>query len=206
MSDWRPPSKYHPFVPPLPTASFAPRAVVGPLRSTYRLGTALLLLFAVDVAVLVCNVAYTMYARRVFEQAMASGFRPAALARLRAADSLGNGLFAVSLASAVAVLIVLPTWSYRVAANAKARGVLDVSPRLTAGGWFIPFANIVVPFIQLRRAARPFIGGTASITAWQVLASFSVLMQRSAGNDLEDSPTPEQYLEALSSHIVRQSV
>src|SRR4051794_9437236 len=206
ISDWRPPSKPQPFAPPFTATSFAPRALVGPVRPTFRLGMAVLALYVVNVVMLVITLADAVYGRRIFEEGIRSGFKPAVLARLQTADRVGDALLAVSLGCTATAVIVLAIWSHRVATNAKARGVLDVSPGLAAGGWFIPFANTVVPFVQLRRAARPFIGGTASITAWQVLGWFSLFMQRSADSDLAKNSTPEQVLHAVSSQIIRGSI
>jgi hypothetical protein len=66
----------------------------------------------------------------------------------------------------LAIAILLTVWSARVVVNARAQG-LRVSG-LAAGGWWIPFAWYVVPFVQLRRAAGGR-GNTRALALWQAL-------------------------------------
>ena len=67
----------------------------------------------------------------------------------------------------VAALIVLSIWSYRTARHAKRTGALAVSPGLSCGGWYIPFANAIVPFVQLRKVASHRARPTTLIGWWQ---------------------------------------
>jgi len=203
VSDWSPPSKYQQFAPQFPAAPFAPSAFTGRVRSTRGLGTALIWLFAANASLLVAVVANDVYTRHLLQQGLASGFRSTALARLQTTDSVRETLFALSFGCSLAALIVLPIWSYRVVRNAQVRGVPDVNPGLALGGWFIPFANVVVPFVQIRRAARPFIGATADITVWQVLGAVGILLQRSAEDGVEPASTPRELLDILSHEITR---
>jgi len=204
VSDWSPPSKYQQFAPQFPAVPFAPSAFISRVRSTRGLGTALMWLFAANASLLVAIVANDVYMRHLLEQGVTSSFRPAALARLQTTDSVRSAFFALSFGCSVAALILLPIWSYRVVRNAQVRGVPDISPGLALGGWFIPFANVVVPFVQIRRAARPFIGATADITVWQVLGAAGILLLNSTEDGVES--TPQRLLDTLSNEIMRLSV
>jgi hypothetical protein len=55
----------------------------------------------------------------------------------------------------VAVVVCFIIWQYRHAKNAEAiRGPLGLGPGWAIGGWFIPFANYVLPAMQLGQAAK----------------------------------------------------
>jgi hypothetical protein len=61
-------------------------------------------------------------------------------------------------ASFIAAGVVFLIWLYRAASNARAVGRFSDSPGLAVGGWFIPFANLVLPVVavfRLMRASRP---------------------------------------------------
>ncbi len=87
-------------------------------------------------------------------------------ADLKDADTFVNGAVGTAGLIVLAIAILLTVWSARVAGNARAAG-RPVSG-LAAGGWWIPIAWFVVPFVQLRRA----LGGRGNVTAlglWQLL-------------------------------------
>jgi hypothetical protein len=89
------------------------------------------------------------------------------LVRLDDADSAvagGVGLFALS---ALPLTIIVSLWTLRAVGNAQVCGATDVSPGLACGAWYIPFGNAVVPFVQLRRAARHLGAPRGAIGWWQ---------------------------------------
>ena len=81
-------------------------------------------------------------------------------------------------------------WSLRVARHAKHAGAVAISPGLACGGWYIPFANTIVPFLQLRRAAEHFRRPTRALNTWMALAIVSLVLwlafQASDGNGTLD--------------------
>ena len=113
---------------------------------------------------------------------------------LAAAEFLEAGL-------AIAALIVLSIWSLRTPAT-SAYGGQDVSPGLACGGWYIPFGNFVVPFVQLRRV--PVSGPAADgINWWQGLfiaeSVAGVSFQRLG--DIESASSPDDFLNRMSGQI-----
>ena len=76
---------------------------------------------------------------------------------------------------ALASIIVLCIWSLRTARHARAGGA-RVSPGLACGGWWIPYANAIVPFVQLRRVARHRGRTTSWVSAWQGLVIATLVL------------------------------
>ena len=69
-------------------------------------------------------------------------------------DKIGNRLFIIFLVY-VATATVFIIWQHRLATNAVAlRGPLGLGPGWAIGSWFIPLANLVLPFLQLNQSAR----------------------------------------------------
>ena len=95
------------------------------------------------------------------------------LSELHDADNFLSGAVGVASMLVIAIAILLTVWSARVVANARAQG-RRVSG-MAAGGWWIPIAWFVVPFVQLRRAVDGR-GSTSALALWQVLffAGFGV--------------------------------
>ena len=106
------------------------------------------------------------------------------------ADGVIGGAFLIAVLLAIAAVIVLSIWALRTARNARDSGAADVSPGLACGGWYIPFGNLVVPFVQLRRVAAHRRQPTSTVSAWQGLFITSYVVSiafRSMGNiDLAD--------------------
>jgi len=87
----------------------------------------------------------------------------------QADDQVGSAVLLL-FCLALAALIVVSIWSYRVGRHARRAGAVDVSPGLACGGWYIPFASLIVPFVQLRRVARHFGRAVQHVNLWQGLA------------------------------------
>ena len=108
----------------------------------------------------------TINRRRVFDEFRggdAPGFE------LDDADAFVAGAAFVQIGVTIAGVIVLSIWSLRTARYVKQFGAVDVSPGLACGGWYIPFGNLVVPFVQLRRIARRRRRAATAISWWQGL-------------------------------------
>lgn len=67
----------------------------------------------------------------------------------------------------LAAAIVTCLWAKRIADNAKARGVMNVSPGLAAGGWFIPIGWFFVGFNELRKSVKGVNGSAPNLNFWQ---------------------------------------
>jgi len=197
-----------PFAPPLVTPFGQPAltrqyaTTYGPVRPTKGLGAAIIVVLWVELATILLNVAAAFDARRVFDEVISStGIESSSFDRLEEADARVNATALLVLLIGLAAVILLAVWSNRVSHNAQNRGVVGLSPGLAGGGWFIPFANAVIPFIQLRRAAKPFIGATSVVTAWQVFLVSAAFISRSGVREVEEASTAFELSDALTDHI-----
>jgi hypothetical protein len=126
----------------------------------------------------------------------------ASFADLDSADDFveaSNGILSLVI---LAALIVLSIWAYRTARHAKRTGAADVSPGLSCGGWYIPFANAIVPFVQLRRVARHRGRSTTPVGWWQgalIGAWVLSLALRVVSNEEPDSP--DDLLDRLTAEV-----
>lgn len=84
------------------------------------------------------------------------------------ADDAVVGSFVLYFIAVVATVILLSIWTLRAVRNSQSLGTVDLNPGLACGGWYIPFGNVFVPFIQLRRATRGLGARTTASTVWQV--------------------------------------
>jgi len=133
------------WAPPTSSGGWGPPPVtVQPWRSLQGLSTALTVLLIV-VAVLAAGGVGAFLHR---DQVWSDG----SLSELDEADDIVAGTAGLLILAGVAVFVVLVVWTYRAARNLEALG--RPSPTLGAGwaigGWFIPFANLVLPFLVLR--------------------------------------------------------
>jgi hypothetical protein len=79
------------------------------------------------------------------------------LDEIESADRFVAGMNVVLILALLSTGIVFIIWQYQYAKNAEVlnHGPLGLGPGWAIGGWFIPFANLVLPFLQLRRSAGP---------------------------------------------------
>lgn len=86
------------------------------------------------------------------------------------ADQFVRTAFGANALLTIGTGIVFVFWQYRFTANAEllADRPLSLGPGWAVGGWFIPVANLVLPFLQLRGAARVFGPVPRTVTAWTV--------------------------------------
>ncbi|MFL6105861.1 MAG: DUF4328 domain-containing protein [Marmoricola sp.] len=118
----------------------------------------------------------------MFDEAVATGD----VDRLSRFDDLHRVL---SIGGSVVFLvtgILWVIWQYQLARSA-APGELDRSPGWHIGSWFIPFANLVMPFQNIRDLWRNFVGsGSTAILGWwwaATLATNVFLRVGTSGND-----------------------
>ena len=100
------------------------------------------------------------------------------------ADSFVGMAAAFMLLCSIAIIVLLVIWMWRVAKNAELSGRVQprFGPGWTIGGWFIPFANLVIPVLVMQdlwRASDPTVrrgdpdwrrrAGSALVGWWWVL-------------------------------------
>jgi uncharacterized membrane protein (DUF441 family) len=122
---------------------------------------------------------------------------------LRNADDFVGAAGGIATAVAFATVIVLSIWALRTARHARATGASTVSPGLACGGWYIPFANLIVPFVQLRRVAAHRNRSRSMVNMWQGLligVGVAWLVLRGVGN--VDENTADDLSARLTTEVV----
>jgi hypothetical protein len=169
-----PPPSFSP-PPPPGAASVAPSpagAPTGPPTDTRGLRRVTVILFwCAAAAVALLAIAFSVR-KRAFERAVdGSG----SIQAVDDADNFVGGMAVLALLISLASIIVLCIWSLRTARHARAGGA-RVSPGLACGGWWIPYANAIVPFVQLRRVAVHRGRTTSWVSGWQGLVIATVVI------------------------------
>jgi hypothetical protein len=195
-----PPPAGAPFGAPTPGYLF-PTAVLGASPTNtggLRRATIILYWCTAGAAVLL---AAALVSRKVTWEGLINGDRR--LSDVEDADDFVGAAAAILILLAIATVIVLSIWSLRTARHARATGAADVSPGLSCGGWYIPFGNLFVPFVQLRRVAVHRRRRTTMVSAWQGLAIGSAVVSiilRAAGD------TNDAGVEDISGRLTAQAV
>jgi hypothetical protein len=131
----------------------------------------------------------------------------ASLSDLRDADDFVGGASFILFVLVLASLIVVSIWSLRTARHAKATGAGSVSPGLACGGWYIPFANAIVPFVQLRKVVRHRGRATTTVNLWQgMLIGVWVVSVALRGVSNSDENTVQDLTTRLTSEVVLGSI
>jgi len=112
-------------------------------------------------------VAFALFGRKGVWDDFVNG--SASLTEIDDADSFAGLALVLQFALLLASAIVTCLWAKRIADNAKARGVTNVSPGMAAGGWFIPIGNWFLGFDQLRKSVTGVGGKSAGLNVWQGL-------------------------------------
>ena len=151
------------------------------IRPSRGRGTATIWLYWAITAMTVIVTISLFWARSVLEDAAAD--RDLGLsewADVTDAVDVTVGLEGARSAVILAAIILTCLWSKRIADNAKARGVRNVSPGMACGGWWIPVGNIWLGWMHLRRSAMGTRTPTSHLNLWQgfTIASwvFSVVL------------------------------
>jgi hypothetical protein len=204
-----PPSGGTPAPPPPPFASAVPPpprpfAAPGAAPGTSGLRKACVILFWVATGA-TALLLVALISRRVTWSRFTQG--EASLADLQDADDFVGASSFVLFLAVLASLIVVSIWSLRTARHAKATGAADVSPGLACGGWYIPVAQAILPFVQLRKVVRHRGRSTTTVNLWQglligVWVVSSVL--RGVGN--ADNDTVRDLTTRLTTEVVLGSI
>ena len=162
------------FSPPAPVATVVPPAYARPrgqaldaaesIASARRMGPALMVLAIISA--LIGPVTWFVI-RYALDGKSLETLQLVARSSLAAEGLIGLTLF-----------ILLCVWVYRAhVALRRAGSTTTLSPGLAVGGWFIPFANLVLPFVAVRDAVRlgKSAAGTLVTVWWPLWLGFSVL-------------------------------
>ena len=101
----------------------------------------------------------------------------------------------------VASAVVYLCWKYRAAHNAKALDpMLAVSPAMAVGGYFIPFANLVIPYRAMASIARTSRAGEGMVGLWWALHLITSFLSIAVVNTTTDDEQirPPEDIEHLS--------
>jgi hypothetical protein len=146
----------------------------GKWRSTISLRTALTWLFAVDAGAAIAVGAAHVRRSVVIDDFLHGSATPSAIAGADHAVSVTSGLSFLALLATAAVLI---TWQWRSAKNNELLG--RIRPRFTPGwsigGWFIPFANLVIPVRIFHDLWQGSASENRNFRDWRDLRRWSVI-------------------------------
>lgn len=138
------------------------------------------------------EVALFVWGLSMFDEAVATGD----LDRLSRFDDLHQVLSISGLVLFVVTGILWMIWQYQLARSA-APGELDRSAGWHVGSWFIPLANLVMPFQNLRDLWRRFVGSRrTAILGWWWAATLATHVFPRLGTSGDDTG-----LDALKSEV-----
>lgn len=165
---------YQPFPQPtMPPPGYAPAAPTGRLYSLKGITTAAMVLLGLASAAAIVN-AFPLFNRASLVDKFPGGVT---LSQIEDADNSVFGVLAIFGITWLAAGILFIIWQYRYATNATAiSGPLGLGPGWAVGGWFIPLANLVLPFLQIRQSARASGGIPGIVVGWYVAYLAGVLM------------------------------
>ncbi len=150
-------------------------------KRTYRiqpvdgLGRALVILLAVDGALSLVNGVITFGSWRTQRFVIDVSGRSGGVGDpfVMWPQARGAGIGAVASLVGVTVVVVWLIWQHHATANLWARGFpgLSTSPGWAVGWWFVPFANLVLPFLSVRELDRRSTGdgrdrGSGAALGW----------------------------------------
>lgn len=138
--------------PPPAASTPSSRNFFGPVKALDKLATATCVLLGLT-TVAMAGATFPYFSRaNLTKNAIANNVTQA---EATAADNAVLTLAVLVIILTLATAAVFIAWQYNHALNAVAlRGPLDLGPGWAIGGWFIPLANLVLPFLQIRQAAR----------------------------------------------------
>lgn len=157
-----------------PAPPFATSTPAGPASDTAGLRRAAIVLYWVTSAAMAVFALALISRKRTWSDYESGG--DVSFRDLDQADNFVGGMLFVALALALATTIVVSIWSLRVARHAQRIGAVAINPGLACGGWYIPFANTIVPFVQLRRVADHSQRPTQFLNTWMGLAIATLVL------------------------------
>ncbi|WP_412079113.1 DUF4328 domain-containing protein [Streptomyces xanthophaeus] len=211
------PSPGQPVLPGRPDWSAQPQPVpprpVEVLRSPQGLATALTVMLSVSAVIDLFSAGASVFGFSLMKDVIAA---PDSVSddSLDQADLLNGIAGILQVLALLAIATVFIVWFYRVRCNAEIfrRDVFTQSRGWAIGGWFIPFANLVLPFRTAKQiwAASTQLGpdgssrqiSTAPLTAWWLVWVLSQVVGRVFGKVYMDAETPEELRDAFALGIV----
>jgi hypothetical protein len=147
-----PPGYYAPGTTPQPPGA-APGVAYGPAprwRSLRGITTALTWLFAAHIVFMAVLIIGVFNHLRVLSDHESGGIVRDTKA-VNDSNALAGSMIILSGLVSIAIFVLLIIWLYRAAKNNEALGRLNprLGPGWAIGGWFIPVANFVIPFIVM---------------------------------------------------------
>jgi hypothetical protein len=147
-----PPGYYAPGTTPQPPGP-APGVAYGPAprwRSLRGITTALTWLFVAHIAFMTVLIIGVFNHLRVLSDNESGGLVTDTKA-VNDSNALAGSMIILSGLVSIAIFVLLIIWLYRAAKNNEALGRLNprLGPGWAIGGWFIPLANFVIPFIVM---------------------------------------------------------
>ena len=149
-------------VPPPGYTPYGAAASMGAVRPSAGLSKAMVVLYWGVVAT-GALIAFAFFNRKSAVEDFLNG----AASDFDSADALLGLAVILQVLLMLSAAIVTCLWAKRIADNAKARGVMNVSPGLAAGGWFIPIGWFFVGFNELRKSVKGVNGSAPSLNIWQ---------------------------------------
>ncbi|MGW0392749.1 DUF4328 domain-containing protein [Streptomyces sp. NPDC003042] len=195
-----------PSFPPGPPHAGPPPAG-GVLRSSRGLATALTVLLSVAAVVNLFSSANNLYVWSLMKDVITD---PLAVSddTLDQSDMItaATGIFQILALLGTAVVFII--WFHRVRVNGGIfrPDAFTQGPGWAIGGWFIPFANLVLPFrtakqtwaasTQLGPDGSPRTTSTAPLTAWWTVWVVAALLDRVFAQMYKKAETPESLRDA----------
>jgi hypothetical protein len=109
---------------------------------------------------------------------------------LDSADNLVFTQLIIMVLVVLATAIVFIVWQYRYAVNAVTLGgPIGLGPGWAIGGWFIPLANFVLPFLQVRQSTKASLGKVPAVVTFWTIAYIAGLVIQAAGSTTRPKKT-----------------
>lgn len=108
----------------------------------------------------------------------------------------------VEIGLSLVIGVMLLVWLHGVYADRRQQ--MPFSPGMAVGGWFIPFANFVLPWLIVRGAWRVYVGAGSIVGIWWLVWLFETVLTvlRSAKVAVAYSPTDDHWILFLPSGTI----
>ncbi|MCX4545015.1 DUF4328 domain-containing protein [Streptomyces sp. NBC_01565] len=189
--------------PGQPVHPYPAPAAVDTLRSPHGLATALTVLLSVAALSNLYATGVCLYLWSLMDGLVTDPFKVTDRSLVRA-DDLMTVATVVQILITLATTVVFIVWFHRVRRNGEIfrPDAFTLSRGWAIGSWFIPLANLVMPFVIARQtwAASTQLApdgsfrkvSTAPLTAWWLVFAASQIVDRVAASLFRLADTPEQ--------------